>query len=274
MAPLIGITVSADPGPVGNLRPGLKLYYLSQRYARAVEKSGGIPVMLPILRTAHIAEGLLQAIDGLLVTGGIRPLPKYMEERISRGESLSLVEQDPGRNHWDTYLVEQALKRDMPVLAICRGAQVLGSVLGCTLESCHRGSNPDLLEHRQELPPDQPSHFIEIDPRSRLGAITKVESVAVNSFHHQAIARISAPGVRISARAEDGVVEGIESTRHHFALGVQFHPERMTDRAPWRRLFSALRDAAIEYGRSHRYRIRYEMPEPPETPEGDPEVGP
>lgn len=262
MPPVIGITVSADPGPAGNLLPGHKLYYSAQQYARAVERAGAIPVMLPILKTPHVIEGLLQAIDGLVMTGGIRPLPRYMMERLGRGEVLSLAEQDPGRNHWDTYLVGQALKRDMPVLAICRGAQVMATVLGCTLHSCHKSAGGSFLEHRQELPADQPSHFIELTRGSLLQQITRAESVAVNSFHHQAVYTIG-PGIRIAARAEDGVIEAFESLEHTFAMGLQFHPERLTDRAPWRRLFTALRDAAVEYGRSFRYAIRYSIPEPP-----------
>lgn len=265
MPPVIGITVSADPGPAGNLMPGHRLYYLAQQYARAIERAGAIPVMLPILKTPHVIEGALHAIDGLMMTGGIRPLPKYMMERLSRGEVLSLAEQDPGRNHWDTYLVGQALKRDMPVLAICRGAQVMASVLGCTLHSCHQSAGAAFLNHRQDLPADQPSHFIEIARGSLLQQITRAESVAVNSFHHQAVGGIGS-GVRIGARAEDGVIEGFESTEHTFALGLQFHPERMTDRAPWRRVFTALRDAAVEYGRSFRYAVRYIVPEPPAGP--------
>jgi putative glutamine amidotransferase len=171
----------------------------------------------------------LAGLDGLLLTGGsdIDPAMYGAPRHPDTGEP------DPARDTLETVLLREALERDLPVLAICRGLQLLNVALGGTLVQHIEG-------HRHREQPDV--HPITIGSHSRLRSILGVDEFVVNSRHHQCVDRV-ASGLVVVARAPDNVVEALEFPGKRFVLAVQWHPE---DRAggPDARLFEAFRDAA------------------------------
>ncbi|MEW6425865.1 MAG: gamma-glutamyl-gamma-aminobutyrate hydrolase family protein [Bacillota bacterium] len=236
MLPVIGITVAFETAPENSLVPGADLYYTNREYARAVELAGAVPVMLPKVAGEGILQGLLDSIDGLVVTGGARPVPGDL---LARPVLPGLKEQNPARYAYDYRLIAEALRRDMPVLGICRGHQMINEVTGGSLLL----RIPEPHPHRQTGAPGTPAHAVEIEPDTLVHRIVGRRRLPVNSLHLQAVER-AGPGMVVAARAEDGVVEAIESKNHSFVLGVQFHPEKMTADPVYLNFFQVLAEAA------------------------------
>jgi len=218
MRPLVGITISCDAR-----RPGF--FSLREDYVRAIEKAGGLPVVLAPGAAPEATE-LLDRIEGLLLTGGGDIDPAlYRQERHA-----SVCEVQPERDAFEVALARRALDRDLPLLAICRGHQVLNVATGGTLiqdipSSLAGAENHDPEQERWEL-----SHDVRIRPGSRLARILGRDRVAVNSFHHQAVKDLG-QGLEATAWAvDDGVVEAIEAPDRRFAVGVQWHPESFWNR--------------------------------------------
>ena len=155
------------------------------------------------------------------------------------------VKPEPDRDAFEIPLLRGAIARDLPVLAVCRGCQVLNVALGGTLWQDLPAQRPEGLPHRQEGPRSAVTHAVRIEPQSLLARVVGDErTLLTNTFHHQA-ARDVAPGLAVSATAPDGTVEALEAPRSRFVLGVQWHPEDLVPaRAAHRRLFRALVDAA------------------------------
>jgi putative glutamine amidotransferase len=218
--PLIGITLDGEaPGGYS----AYPWYALRTNYAAAVARAGGVPVALP--HHAELAAEMLDAIDGLLVTGGAFDVDPAM---YGAAEAHATVTLKQGRTLAERALLDGALARDMPVLGICGGQQLLAVALGGTLIQHIPDSVPDALAHEQPTPRHQPGHTVAITPGTRLHAIVQAEQMQVNSSHHQAVRSIG-PRTRINAVAPDGVVEGIEDPGRRFCLGVQWHPEFLID---------------------------------------------
>jgi len=223
MKPLIGLTTGITASR----------YYTLSRYITAIMECGGIPLLLPSVDingddNIILATHMLSRIDGVLFTGGgaIDPI-FYGEHRMTH---LSRVYR--GRDSFEFALAKVAMKEGLPVLGICRGCQILNVTGGGTLKQ-------RVESHWQKLPRETPSHRIRIEKGTKLFGILKEEELMVNSFHHQVIKEL-AFGFIISAYADDGVVEGIESTKHKFVIGVQFHPESLFRESPAiKRLFSS-----------------------------------
>ncbi|MFZ5639122.1 MAG: gamma-glutamyl-gamma-aminobutyrate hydrolase family protein [Bacillota bacterium] len=228
MQPVIGITCSLDQNTDRS--------YLAQYYVRAVEAAGGVPVALPALKNLSLIPHHLAGINGLLLSGGVDVDPAFFEEEPwPWGGEIT-----PERDWYEIELVRQALELKMPLLAICRGMQVLNIAAGGSVhQDIGRGiRNP--LKHSQQAPRWYPTHRLDIEPGSLLEGILQAESVRVNSFHHQAVKNL-APGFAVTARSSDGVIEAIERIDARFTMGVQFHPECMWERAPkFLELFKAL----------------------------------
>ncbi|MFZ5631678.1 MAG: gamma-glutamyl-gamma-aminobutyrate hydrolase family protein [Bacillota bacterium] len=239
MLPLIGISLAFETNPEDSPIPGSDIYYTNREYARAVELAGAVPVMLPAVTDRQIFHGLLESIDGLVVTGGARPLPQHM---LSGPSLPGLREQNPARYDCDCLLIKEALGRGMPVLGICRGHQMLNEVTGGSLIP----RIPDPHPHRQAYAPNMPAHEVEIKPGTTVHRITGRPILAVNSLHLQAVEK-TGPGMDISARSRDGIAEAIESKSHPFALGVQFHPEKMVADPVFLNFFKALAEHAGVY---------------------------
>lgn len=214
----------------------------NETYIQAVLKAGGVPVLLPAVDAEEVIKEHAQLIDGLLVSGGPDMDPQYFGEQPV--PELGAV--NPVMDAYESRLVRLILDLDKPLLGICRGEQVLNVVAGGTLYQDLRRALPGVLKHGQDQPRWFPSHTVRLVPESKLAAILGVEELPVNSFHHQAVARV-APGFIASAHAQDGVVEAIESQNHRFVLGVQWHPEGMWNQAKnYDALFAAFIQAAQE----------------------------
>jgi putative glutamine amidotransferase len=217
--PLIGLTLDAEPAGGWSKLPW---YALRQNYFSAVIAAGGLPVALP--HHPDLAAAYLARLDGLLVTGGAFDVDPAL---WGGGPAHPKVTLKPGRTDFELAAVRAALVRDIPVLGICGGQQLLAVAFGGTLIQHIPDEVPGALAHEQPNPRTEPGHEVAIAPGSRLAAIVGVPRMAVNSAHHQAVA--TAGSALVNARAPDGVVEGIEHPGHRFAIGVQWHPEYAVD---------------------------------------------
>jgi putative glutamine amidotransferase len=232
--PVVGLTLDAEPAGGWAKLPW---YALRQNYFSAVAEAGGLPVALPHI--PGLAETYLDEIDALLVTGGAFDVDPALFGARERHGTVSLKE---GRTAFELAVLRGALERDLPVLGICGGQQLLNVVLGGTLIQHIPDAVPDALAHEQPNPRTEPGHAVAIASGTLLSEIVGTARMAVNSAHHQAALAVG-PGVVINARAPDGVIEGIEDPRRKYCIGVQWHPEYAVDPAD-PRIFSAFIEAA------------------------------
>jgi putative glutamine amidotransferase len=242
--PIIGIPSYQDTFPVGQ-RPRLIQY---QTYIKAVEAGGGIPILMP-LTTGENLQALFERIDGVLLSGGDDVNPdRYHEEKYPKTETP-----DDLRDEVELEVARMVMNSDKPLLAICRGIQVLNVAMGGTLIQHIPDMVPNALRHefnyddyhqRQTI-----THEVEVVEGSRLASILGGTRVGVNSFHHQAVKKI-APMFRPVACAPDGVVEAMElPDADRFVVAVQWHPEDMFHaNAQMLDLFTAF----VDYVREHR----------------------
>lgn len=227
--PRIGLTLDAEkPGGYSQY----DWYALRTNYAAAIAQAGGVPLALP--HAAALAEDMLDALDGLIVTGGAFDISPGM---YGDSETHGTVVVKQGRTQAELALLRGALARNMPVLGICGGEQLLAVALGGTLIQHIPDAVQGALAHEQPNPRHQPGHGITIQPGTMLHAIVGAARMDVNSSHHQAV-RSPGPGVAVNAVAPDGVIEGIEDARYRFCLGVQWHPEFLIDQGD-ARIFAA-----------------------------------
>lgn len=231
--PVIGITAHYDPET--------RRTELSTDYSRAVEKAGGLPFIIPTLDDDPTqVETVLDHLDALLLTGGVDVNPGQFGEN----PHSKLGRVSPERDRLELPLTRAALARKLPILGICRGIQVLNVAAGGTLYQDLYSQLKEPFKHYQEAPRWFPSHEVAVDPATRTGSIHGVTTLQVNSFHHQAVNRV-APGFVVTARAADGVIEGIERPEDPFTVGIQWHPEGMWERdSRFLAIFAALVDAA------------------------------
>jgi putative glutamine amidotransferase len=211
---------------------------LGMVYARAVQRAGGMPVVLPPLAPQEVPE-LVGRLEGLCLSGGPDLDPKAYDARAHT--ELGPVEPDLDR--WEIALIRQAEAQGLPILGICRGAQALNVARGGTLHQHLPDVTDGEIAHRQEVTGSLPTHTADIAPGSLLAAIIGATRAEVNSFHHQAADRIGS-GLRPVAWSPDGVIEGLEDPERPFVLGVQWHAETLFDRPEHARLFEALIEAA------------------------------
>ena len=218
--PLVGITLDAEsPGGYSQY----PWYALRANYAAAVAQAGGVPIALP--HHPELADAMLDRIDVLIVTGGAFDVDPALYGDSALHPTVNLK---AARTAAEMALLQGALARDMPVLGICGGEQLLAVALGGTLIQHIPDSVPAALEHEQPNPRHQPGHAITLVPGTRLAQIVGRATMLVNSAHHQAVATVG-PGAAVNAHAPDGVIEGIEDAHRRFVLGVQWHPEFLID---------------------------------------------
>jgi putative glutamine amidotransferase len=205
----------------------------------SVIQAGGIPIVLPYLVEEEGVAELSNRIDGLLISGGVDVDPLlYGEEPLPQLGSVM-----PDRDRTEIALIRQALAIDMPVFAICRGAQIVNVAAGGSLYQDIYSQYKGTLLHSQRSPRDHLSHYVTAEAGSMLHSIAKSDRFLVNSFHHQAVKKL-APGFRRTAVASDGIVEAYESECQRFVMGVQWHPENLIRKdAIAQRLFSSFVDA-------------------------------
>ncbi len=218
--PVIGIS--------GSIKPDESQLYLPREYMAAVLATGGIPMLLsPDMDEDRLAL-CLSHLHGVLLTGGGDIAPRLYHAMPQQG----LGEVSPLRDGFELPLVRACHERQIPVLGICRGIQVMNVALGGTLcqdlatQFLGPSESKTPMLHNQTSPGQYSSHSIHIDKGSNLFAIVHETMIHVNSFHHQAVERV-APSLQTSSMAPDGVVEAVEDAALPFFLGVQWHPERM-----------------------------------------------
>lgn len=210
-------------------------------YITSIERSGA---RARVLEVTESPRAVLAEIDGLLLTGGgdVDPVV-YGAERHP-----SVQEAEPGRDEFEIDLARRAMDRDVPLLAICRGAQVLNVAAGGTLVQDIPSELPSDLPHAVASPKNAACHEIAVEENSALAhvlgtAVSSACSCRVNSRHHQSVGR-PGNGLVVSARAADGVVEAIEAPDAGFCIGVQWHPENFWETGEFRPLFDAFVQAA------------------------------
>jgi putative glutamine amidotransferase len=215
-------------------------YRLARGYAEAVLQAGGLPVPLPY-GDASVAGGYLALCQGLVVTGGDFDIGP---ERYGEARRASCGREKPARTAFEWALCEAALAGRIPLLGICGGMQLMNVVRGGTL---HQDLATDLgiRGHARAGADRAPSHLVTVVAGTVLSRLVGTDPLMVNSTHHQAVS-VAGAGVLVSARAPDGVVEALELPDLPFAIGVQWHPERLVEapaqRALWRGLVEAARD--------------------------------
>jgi len=232
--PLIGLTTS------GTTDAYPERAYTNAAYIDAVQQAGGVPVLLPPQLVGAARDALWNRLDALLLTGGgdIDPA-RYGQPRHATVSDVSA-----GRDDLELDLTRRALAEEIPLLAICRGIQVLNVALRGTLTQDIPTARGSLIRHSQTEKRHVPTHTVKVETGSRLAEILGCAALEVNSLHHQAI-DAAGDGVRIVAHAPDGIAEGAEVSAHPFAIAVQWHPEELVGHdAGARSLFRALVDAA------------------------------
>jgi len=213
-------------------------------YRQSILHVGGEP---RILEVSMGVERALAGIDGLLLTGGDDVAPS----RYGEAAHGSVVEAEPGRDEFEIGLIAAARATKLPMLAICRGIQVLNVACGGTLVQDIPSQVAGALTHSLPSPPNQPyslAHEIWIEKDSVLSKLMRerladADTCEVNSRHHQAVKAV-APGFTVSATAPDGVIEAIEDPASRFCLGVQWHPENFFRTGEFRSLFEGFLEAA------------------------------
>ncbi len=241
---MIGITayitdLDLGSGPVG-------VHVVPDDYVKAIWDAGGLPFALPVL-PEEASPSFVDLVDGVLLTGGGDVDPAL----YNATHAAPLQDVDPRRDIIESALVRKSIDYARPLLAVCRGVQMLNVALGGTLI-------PDLpsagwASHDQNAPSAEPHHDVSIDPASRVGRALGRTTVAVNSFHHQAVRTAAAP-LKAVAWASDGLIEAVELVdTSRWVVGVQWHPEMMVPNHPAQaELFRALVEQAGSPRRSVR----------------------
>lgn len=232
--PLIGVTASLREDGNGSCT--------SSAYLHALSESGALPLLLPLSLNKAECLQLAQTLDGFLFTGGpdIHPF-SFHEETLDGCENISLL-----RDQTELLLFSVSHAQNKPILAICRGIQLINLALGGDLyQDIQKQTERTLpIAHRQPFSPSVPSHHVTISPDSLLAEITDAKRLNVNSAHHQAVRR-PASSLSVCAAAPDGIIEAIEEPNYPFLIGVQWHPELLYDSCRHARaLFHAFVQAA------------------------------
>lgn len=235
MKPLIGIT--AGTIRITERAGAVYKYGQAHTYVDAIRLAGGVPVLIPIAQSAEETKDIFDRLDGIVFSGGNDITPGIYHSEQTHARKL-----DTPRDTHEVTLMRLALAANKPILAICRGMQLLNVVRGGTLYQDiveeiphamnHDGHHPDVTEPLL--------HSLRVVPESHLATVLGATQVDANSFHHQAVKDLG-EGLRINAQSEDGVVEGVEDMRHGYVMGVQAHPESLASRGDerWQRLFES-----------------------------------
>ncbi|HYL31821.1 MAG TPA: gamma-glutamyl-gamma-aminobutyrate hydrolase family protein [Stellaceae bacterium] len=233
--PVIGLTL--DHEPPGGYSKTHPWYALRENYCEAVAQAGGLSVLLP--HEPERAGDYLALLDGLIVTGGAFDVDPALFGATTKHETVSLKTR---RTEFELAICNAALAKNLPVLGICGGEQLLNVALGGTLIQHIPDEIRNALPHEQPNPRTEPGHTVKIAPNTLLRRVTQLAEMPVNSAHHQAV-KDAAPGLIVDAIAPDGVIEGIEDPNRRFVLGVQWHPEYRLSEGDTR-IFGAFIEAA------------------------------
>ena len=245
--PLIGVTMSVTADADGGTSPPRA--WLNNAYVRAVQQAGGVPVLLPPHLDDRALDTLWSRLDGILLTGGGDVDPRRFTDDPPH-PTVDLVSE--ARDRLEIAVVERARHAQRPLLAICRGIQVLNVALGGSLHQDIAAETGSTLAHSQTAPRQQPTHAVKVmGEGTRLGQTLGAPEIEVNSLHHQSVKRLGRD-LREVAWAPDGIIEGVELVpdARGFLLGVQWHPEELVAHDEGaRNLFRALVASAEAHAR-------------------------
>ena len=218
--PIIGISSSIIVDNSGSFA-GYMRAYVNKDYVDAVIRAGGVPLIIPFSTDKEVIISQAQLIDGLILSGGhdINPYNYGQEPSQKIGETF------PERDIYEMILLEESKKREIPILGICRGFQLINVAAGGTLYQDLSLIPGNILKHNQVSNPTLKTHKIEIKENSYISSIFGKETM-VNSFHHQAVDKVADDFI-VVARASDGVIEAIEHKTYKFLVAVQWHPEML-----------------------------------------------
>jgi putative glutamine amidotransferase len=231
---------------------------LSQRYLQALMDAGAIPFALPTTVARGLIAECVRRSDGVLLTGGEDVEPRLYGNGLPRPlrRTVTVTPDGGQRDFRELLLIDEVFQQRKPLLAICRGHQLLNVALGGTLIADIPSQLPAAINHRRLNKRGEVVHEVRLTPDSLLAKITRKQRLGVNSTHHQAVARV-APPLTVAAVSSDGVVEGLELRRGAanalpFLLSVQFHPERLADRYPEHRaIFGVFTQACVLNRKDH-----------------------
>lgn len=235
-APLIGLPTLAIPRGEKPPRFGI-----NQSYVTALVKAGCAPVLIPLLEEESVLHAIFERLDGIVFPGGADVAPaEYGEQPLP---DLNVVE--ASRDRTELRLARWAYDSGLPILGICRGQQLLNVALGGSLYQDLRAQGATGLDHSDTDGRSRTAlvHSVALEPGSKLAQLIDETHLEVNSLHHQAIKSI-APGLLVTGRAEDGVIEAVEADSSRFLIAVQWHPEELTNLDWVSRLFRGFAQAA------------------------------
>lgn len=197
--------------------------YVNDDYVQSVIRAGGIPFIIPFNDDKEITDSQLDAVDGLILSGGHDVCPLFFGEEPLQG----IGDVWPERDQFDFTLLDAAAKRGLPIMAICRGHQIVNVHRKGTLYQDLKYDANCTIKHSQNQRPELPTHTVEIEPDSDLAKVLGVTSWVTNSHHHQTIKDVG-QNLRVVGRAKDGTVEAMEATDYPYLKTYQFHPEMMS----------------------------------------------
>ena len=214
--PIIGIISDVDVDFVSSVK---------NDYVKAIEASGGTPILLPYSKKSETSDSFIELCDGFLFSGGndIEPI-RYGEETKPNCGAIQL-----NRDDFEFRMFEKMIATDKPILAICRGMQVVNVAFGGTLYQDIPSEISTDIQHRQTEARYEFSHFVKILGDTPLAAFIGENSIRANSFHHQAVKRLG-DGLLAMAYSTDGIIEGFYHTSHPYLRAYQWHPERLFDK--------------------------------------------
>ena len=218
MKPIVALTTTIDPDGGKYQKPRIGLYV---NYVTAVEKGGVTPLLITPAHTEDSIRALMEKCDGLVLSGGEDIDPsRYGHDAIPQ---LGIV--NPARDKSEFAALQVAVERDIPILGICRGHQLLNVFYGGTLCQDIQTARDDAKSHQQTQPWGIHHHGVTVEDDTRLAKALGCTELKINSYHHQAVQHLG-DGLKVTARADDGLVEGIEGVENSWVVGVQWHPER------------------------------------------------
>jgi putative glutamine amidotransferase len=242
MKPIIGITTNQSANSYGQ-----PIILLQQSYVRAVMQAGGVPMLIPSMISQDGWDAVYSRLDGILFSGG----GDIALDHFAGDPHPRIDDVEPERDSVEIKMLQAAASDGKPFLGICRGCQVMNVALGGTLYTHLPDQLPNALDH--SYPGNMRTvlvHEIKIEEGTRAAEIYGTPIIKVNSLHHQGLKDI-APMLRVAGHAPDGLVEAIELPDHPFGLGVQWHPEWLTDQEVTRNLFRKFVEAAKSRYRPH-----------------------
>lgn len=219
--PIVGISGSVYKDANGRF-PGYRLSFVNEDYVTSVENEGGVPFIIPVTTNKQVISNQVDQIDGLVLSGGVDVNPLSYDEEPLQNQGAIL----PERDEFEIELVRATIDAGKPVFAICRGMHILNIAYGGTLYQDIEYISEPAIKHEQESSPWVESHTVHMEEGSYLHELFG-EKVLTNSFHHQVVKDV-APDFTVTARADDGVIEGMEKKGDRSVFAVQWHPEMMT----------------------------------------------